>query len=327
MSGKEKVIAEYLESSSPTTNLDHSLAFAYLKVTAEVTQKQYAEAVGISDRALRKYIADNRADYDEEIERLEAELEKPLDLSSLSSRTLTEEQLDKFVDVLYKSAITGNARDRQLMIDFTGLTAEDVMNLQSVKQKSLRWMIKGELSSISSYLDTKELGVMIEESPYLFRGDKASAKNPHNFVQADIQDEAFIREMAYFGMLFVSIYNQSGHPDSEVLSQAVRLDRLEQGTAQPLNKYEVKKYAEGKNIKQTAPKAMTDDEALKMYMAVFEDKEKAHEILQKSREAKAVAKPAEIKPDVVRQRATQHEDALLVLTSIEEEMRHHLKLK
>ncbi|EIT85379.1 hypothetical protein A374_11565 [Fictibacillus macauensis ZFHKF-1] len=326
MSDKEKVIAEYIESNNPSSSLDHALAFAYLKVTSQVTQKQYAEAVGVSDRAIRKYISDNKEEYEEEIESLEAGVEKPLDMSILSSRTLTEEQLDKFVDVLYKSAITGSARDRQLMIDFTGLTADDVMNLQSVKQKSLRWMIKGELSSISQYFDAKQLGVMIEESPYLYRGNKLSKGNANNFVQADVTDERFIREMAYFGMLFCSMYNQTGHPDTDVISQAVRLDRMEQGTAQALNKQEIKKYAEGKNIKSDVKQPLSNAELFNMYKELF-GAEKAHEMLQESKQAKQVVKPAEIKPDVIKQRASVHKDALLVLTTVEEEIKHLLKIK
>ncbi|CAH0222605.1 hypothetical protein SRABI96_02449 [Peribacillus sp. Bi96] len=331
----EKLIAEYLESNTPSTNLDHALAFAYLKVTAQVTQKQYAESVGISDRALRKYISDNKEDYEEEIERLEAETEKPLDLSSLSSRTLTEEQLDKFVDVLYKSAITGNARDKQLFIEFTGLTAEDVMNLQTAKQRSLRWIIKGELGSISKYFDSKQLGVMIEESPYLFRGDKKSASNPNNFVQADISDEAFVREMAYFGMLFCSMYNNTAHPDTEVVSKAVRLDRLEQGTRQALSGKAVHEYSEGKNIKPKPPaKPMTDDEYRKLLIDVHSidgkpDLEEIERIVERNRvvtKTKGAIKPAEFKPDVIEERATQHKDALEVFTGYERDLASLLRM-
>ncbi|MDM5313371.1 hypothetical protein [Peribacillus frigoritolerans] len=332
----EKLIAEYLESNSPSTALDHALAFAYLKVTGQVTQKQYAEAVGISDRALRKYISDNKEDYDEEIARIEAEVDKPLDLSSLSSRTLTEEQLDKFVDVLYKSAITGNARDKQLFIEFTGLTAEDVMNLQTAKQKSLRWIIKGELGSISKYFDSKQLGIMIEESPYLFRGDKQSTGNPNNFVQGDITDEAFVREMAYFGMLFCSMYNHTAHPDTEVVSKAVRLDRLEQGIRQAFNRQEVQKYIEGKNIKPDPPaKPMTDDEYRQMLIDLASldgrpDLEEIEREVESRREArkvtKEVVKPAEIKPDVIEKRATQHKDALEVFTGYEKDLKSLLRM-
>lgn len=326
MSDREQLVAEYLENNPPSSNLDHCLAYAYLKVNHEVTQKQYAEAVGINDRSLRKWISENKDDYEEAVERYEAEVEKPLDLSILSSRSISEEQLDKFVDVLYKSAITGNARDKALFIEFTGLTAENVMDLQSIKQRSLRWMIKGELSSISQYLDPKQLGVMMEESPYLYRGDKQSSGNSNNFVQADITDEAFVREMAYFGMLFTSLYNQTAHPDMDVVAQAVRLDRLEQGTAQALNRNNIKQYAEGANIKPKVSKPVTDEQLITMWMELGDNRHTATERVLEAKKAKQVVKPAEIKPDVVRERATQHEDALQVLVSVEDEIKHLLKL-
>ncbi|MGP4068370.1 hypothetical protein [Halobacillus sp. B29] len=318
------LIEEYLAEIMPSQAIEHAIAFGYLKGTdSQITQTMYSEKAGINSRTLRKYIAENKQAYEEELERAKENAEPEIDITSLDSRSLSEEQIDKFIEVLYQSAITGNARDRQLLIDFTGMTATDVMTFQNTKASTLRWHIRSTLSTISKHMDAKALGINLAESPYLYRGDKPSNGNTQNFVNADLEDESFKLELMYWGMAFMSLYNQVEHPDLQLVSQAVRLERMEQATAQEINRAEVKKFEAGKDIK--ANKNPANDEALYSKLREVYPAEQADEMIQTMQDAKKVTKPPEVDKEKVEQRASQHEDKLEVLLSVEDELKAMMK--
>lgn len=326
MTDKEKQIRNHIAQANPTDAESHVLTFAFCQVMYGATQKQYVEVAGFSDRLLRTYISDNRKAYDEELERIqgikEADSPSP-DFTLMANRTITEEQLDKFVDALFKSAVNGNARDKQLFIEFTGLTSEQVLTLQKNKAKSLRYWIRGELDSISTYMDTKSLGLMSESSELIYRGDKASAKNAQTYVNKDINDEAFMRELAYWGAVHLNLLNNVSHPDTELLATAVRLDRLESGVKETFNKYEVKKYANGQPISDVK-KTATDDELARMLSEVFTANE-VEDIMYQKRMAQDIVKAPTVDRVSVDQRATKYQDELIVILTAEEQMRQWMK--
>ncbi|KGP71512.1 hypothetical protein [Pontibacillus yanchengensis] len=319
-----EIIEEYFAEVMPSQAIEHAIAFGYVKGTdSQITQTMYSEKAGINSRTLRKYIAENKQAYEEELERAKENAEPEIDITSLDSRSLSEEQIDKFIEVLYQSAITGNARDRQLLIDFTGMTATDVMTFQNTKASSLRWFVKSTLSTISKHMDARALGINLAESSYLYRGDKSSNGNAQNFVNADLEDESFKLELMYWGMAFMSLYNQTEHPDIKLLEKAVRLERMEQETAQEINKAEVKKYEAGKDIK--ADKKPVSGEALYSKLSEIFSDEEIDEIRAKQQEANRVTKPPELDKEKVEQRASQHEGKLEVLLSVEDELKAMMK--
>ncbi|KUP06198.1 hypothetical protein Q75_09720 [Bacillus coahuilensis p1.1.43] len=325
----EKLIQQYIENNKPTDALSHALTFAYCKVMFGAVQKTYAELAQISDRALRNYISDNREEFDTKLVELEAEKEDELDLgsASLTARALSEEQLDAFINNIFKRATSKDAsvREWEFFLNFTGLQAQDVLNLQEAKAKSLRWWIKGELPSIKRYLNTKTLGLMTETSNIVYRGNKDSAKNAQAFVDADVQDETFARELMYWGAVHLSMMNNVEHPDLELLATAVRLDRLSKGSSEVYNKFEVKKYAEGDFTPKKHTKSL--DELLLelciMDKGVTKGTEEFEELktARVNNVAKAV-KPPELDKADVQVRASKYEDELRVLLTAEEEIRH-----
>ncbi|RSK27469.1 hypothetical protein EJF36_11555 [Bacillus sp. HMF5848] len=326
MADNLKQMQEFLAEANPSTPEDIVLCFAYCKVHFEATQSQFSKEIGVSDRTLRKYISDNQTAFDEEKAQQEATKEPEADVNNLA-RTLTNEQLDAFLQNLIQSAIKPSAstKDKQLLIDFAGLSGQDLLNLTAVKKRSLHWFIKEELSSISQYLDSRQLGIMLEESDKLYREDRESKENTQNFVDADISDESFRLELMYYGLLFMSLYNQTQHPDLELLQQAVRLDRIQKGKATPLNKRAVKLYAKGNSIKQDANKKPISDEKIKqMYVEVF-GKDEAEKMLSEVRSAKQTTKPPEIDKSDVKQRATEHQEELEILLSVEEEIQKMMR--
>ena len=235
---KQQVIADVLEERAPATPLAHAVTFAYLSATEGAVQKEYAEAVGISDRTLRKYVADNRKEYDAEHSRAEAELSQALGRSK--QKEMTGSQLDAFIDILIEKATsdTGTTQDRKLLIEFTGLSGTDLVQRNAVKRTALRWWILNNLSTLSGYMNTRELGLNLSESDTLYREDRASEQNLQRFVDRSIfKDKAFYMECAYFGLVFMSLYNETEHPDLLLMSDAVRLERLlnnPDATADPL---------------------------------------------------------------------------------------------
>ncbi|WP_079709888.1 hypothetical protein [Paraliobacillus ryukyuensis] len=325
MADKLKEMEDFLQEQQPSTPEDVALCFAYCKVHYGATQDSYSKEIGISSRTLRKYISDNQKAYDEEIEQQEATKQPEADINNLA-RTLTNEQLDAFLQNLIQSAIKPDAsvKDKQLLIDFAGLSGNDLLNLTQVKKRSLHWFIKEELSSISQYLDSRQLGIMLEESDKLYREDRDSKGNAQNFVETDITDESFKLEAMYFGLLFMSLYNQTQHPDLELVQQAVRLDRIQQGKATPINKRAVKLYAKGNSIKKDAKKPVPDKSLEEMYAELFGEDE-AQEFMSNVKTAKSTVKPPEIDKDNVEQRATEHQDKLEVLLSVEEELAKMLR--
>lgn len=313
-------IESYIRDSAPSSAIDHAETFGYLKglLDSGITQAIYSGIVGINDRTLREYINKHKKEYDEMLEQGKADADDKVDPANINTRLMSEEQIDAFVSSLYTQAIKGSARDRQLLIDFTGMTANDVLGLQKSKETSLRWFIKANLSYIKKAVDTRDLGIQISESPYLYRGDKESSENKQTFVNLDLSEEAFKLELMYWGMVFMQIYNDQAHPDAELLSTALRISRLEDGTAQPINKTMAKRYAEGVNITKK-DKAVNPAELRAKLLEVF-DPDKVEQMLLDMQGAKNVTKAPEIDPVRIKQRATDLQDELEVLLTTQEEM-------
>ncbi|WP_106450232.1 hypothetical protein [Trichococcus alkaliphilus] len=259
---KQQVIADVLEERAPATPLAHALTFALLSAQEGAVQKEYAEAVGISDRTLRKYIGDNRKEYEAEHSRAEAELSQAL--GRTKQKEMTGSQLDAFIDILIEKATsdTGTTQDRKLLIEFTGLSGTDLIQRNAVKKTKLHWWVLNNLSTLSGYMNTRELGLNLSESDTLYREDRASEQNLQRFVDRSIfKDKAFYMECAYFGLVFMSMYNETEHPDLLLMSDAVRLERLlnnpDLNTEDPLRQLSgapgASRYAEGKDYHRPTP--------------------------------------------------------------------------
>lgn len=317
---KQRMMIEYIEEKQPSNPLTHSLAFAYLKGKLEITQKQYAETVDVSARTLRGYISDNRVAYEKELKRAVEEVKagKP---EALAGRLLTEDQLDVFVESLVNAAINPKAsvRDRQLLIDLLGVDGKSLLELQDTKRTTLRWWIKGNISTLfRKGLDTREIGIMLETSDLLQREDKEAENNGQQFVDMDIEDEGFKLEMIYFGLLFTSMYNQIKHPDLEVVATAVRLDRLERGVEQIEDVKSIRPYAEGKDSVYTEPKPMTEELYLQFIEEIAETEAEYEQLKQDYSSSIKTVKPPKIDREDVRERQSKHEKELQVFVTHEE---------
>ncbi|XQY90618.1 hypothetical protein ACNRWW_13905 [Metabacillus sp. HB246100] len=329
---KEKMIEEYIVAQSPNDAMSHINTFCYVKVMYEATQAQYAKYAGISDRGLRSFISSNKEEYEQELERVQAEkdAESDVDFSQLNTRVLSEEQIDKFVENVFKKATSPNAsvREWEFFLNFTGLTATEVLNLQEAKAKTLRYWIKAQMPLLKQFMDTKVLGLMTETSRIIYRGNKDSKDNAQAFIDADIHDEAFAKELMYWGAVHLSMMNNVEHPDIELLATSVRLDRIEQGIAETFNKYEVKRYAEGDFTPKKSNKTMNE---LMLELCILEHgitrgTEEFEKLKEQRDRALAVAVKT-VKPPVtdkvdINARASKYEDELRVLLTAEEEMRH-----
>jgi hypothetical protein len=328
---RQQKINEFLAESKPSDALSHVLAYAYLRAKYQVTQAEYNKLTGLNERTLRSYITKHREQYEAELAKHKPEL--TIDEDSLQT-TLSEEQLDAFINNIIKRALSPNSsvREWEFLVNFTGLQAEDVLNLGQIKSKSLRWFIKGNLSKISKYMDTKQLGVMLQESPYTYNGDKESIGNTERFITASLEDESFKLELMYFGLLFLSLYNQKAHPDLELVATAVRLNRLEKGLQQPVNMTEVKKFAKGKDIEEQSNQSKLRKnigELIKELEAVtgFTANTVLSDEYKQARENVSKALKAPDIPDFeeVEKKTSKYYWELLVLTSAEEELRAMLE--
>ncbi|MDB6353997.1 hypothetical protein PH235_10545 [Trichococcus sp. K1Tr] len=249
---KARVIADSLAEKQPATPKAHAITFAFLNATEGVTQLEYAKALNISDRTVRKYISGNRADYDAEYSRSEAELKQALGRSK--QRAMTGSELDTFTNVLIERALDpkGSTQDRKLLIEFTGLNGKDLVARTAQKKTSLHWFILNSLSTVSGYMDTRALGIQLTETGLLNRETRDSEENLQRFTDSSIfTDPAFFREATYWGLVFMSMYNEVQHPDLELLSDAVRLERIIAGPADTVNPLHsplgANVYAEGKD--------------------------------------------------------------------------------
>lgn len=324
-SDREIKVSEYLAEANPADELSHVLAYAHLKQTYQVSQAEYQKLTGVNERTLRSYISKNRKEYEEQLE-----ASKPTNLIDPDNlqTTLTEEQLDQFIAVTIQKAISpeGTVADRKLLIELTGLKAEDIMNLSQVKNKSLKWHIKNNLSKLSKVMDTKQLGIMLQESPYLYHADKESKGNSKRFVDARFEDESFKLELMYWGMVFISMYNSNAHPDLDLLAKAVRINRLENNISEPMNMSDVKAFAKGKDIEQTAPKKATKAEIESLLKQL--ENEFGEEYSNARKSVKDVVKPP-VFPEVeeIEAKSSKYFNELLVITSVEEELENLFKGK
>ncbi|MBY8908880.1 hypothetical protein K6L05_03655 [Salinicoccus roseus] len=317
---EQDIVQEIIEEQQPKNDVDHVEVYAYLKATQGTTQDRYAKAVGFSPRSLRAYISNNRELYEQALADAEEEAQADrYDPNNMQGRELSEEDLDAFVQGMIKSATKGDAtpRDRALFVEFFGLKAEDIVNLSQSKNKSLKWLIRNNLPSISQYMDTKELGLALEESPYIDRGDRDSRGNKQAFVDADINDEAFKLELMQWGLVFLSLYNNVRHPDTEYLMQAVRVAKIQRGEAVPrINKGRLKKYASAKRWKEEGSKTLSDSEIRGKLIEAGYSKAEAEEIVANKQQA--TVEPPDVDTEEIEQRASQYEDQLEVLLGTED---------
>lgn len=320
-----QLIREAIEEHSPQNGLDHALLFAELKTKEDITQNQYSELAGIAPRTLRKYIADNRHKFDQRIHAVSAQLERKRESGSLG--TLTESQLDQFLQGLIDRAIKPDAktRDVELLIRFADLKGADLLELKATKERSLRWQIKETLGSICQYLDSYELGIMLEECNLLARGDRFSEINQKRFMSSSLEDTDFKLELMYFGMLFISLYNEQQHPQLALLATAVRLNRIkkESNKQQLKDSSNLSKYAEGKDIKPPEPFQGTDEELKaeldRLMLKIFDGNRAEMEESSKrlANVERKVTAPV-IDADKVWQEADAHEEDLKVIVTLED---------
>ncbi|PGV52472.1 hypothetical protein [Bacillus sp. AFS037270] len=319
-SDREIKIAEYLTENAPDDELSHVLAYAHLKQTYQVSQAEYQKLTGVNERTLRTYISRNRKEYEEQLEASKPTMQ--IDPDKLQS-ALTEEEFDQFIATSIQKAIgpDSTVADRKLVIEMFGIKAEDIKSFNQIKNRSLKWHIKNNLSKLSQVLDTRQLGIMLQESPYLYHADRESKGNSQRFIDTSLEDESFKLELMYWGMVFVSMYNSNAHPDLDLLANAVRINRLENGIKEPMNMSEVKAFAKGKDIEKTAPKKATKAEIESLLKQL--EKEFGEEYSHARKTVKGVVKSPEF-PEVeeIEAKSSKYFNELLVLTSVEEELEY-----
>lgn len=321
-----KLIEEYIKDKAPETELDIVLCMAEVKAKYNAVQSETAKYFGISDRTLKNYKAKHKAEFEARLEEVMAQ--EVDELAGINpNQFVSEEQTDKFFRVMYEKAVSpqGTARDRELYMEATGLSGRDYFHLQSVKANTLRWFIKQNLSKISQYMDTKELGVQLQSSPYLYNGDKESLGNTQKFVDKSLDDESFKLELILAGLTFYSLFNGVNHPELEYMQNIVKLDRLEQEIKVKMNLNEVKEFARGGEPRPTSNKSL-DEVLLELEQmdnprATMEDVRTKYSRGSQTK-AKSLVKPPKL-PDVetVVRKADEHRERLRVLLSAQDEIK------
>lgn len=277
---KKQIVKDILEERQPgSSSLAHVLAFAYASGRYGISQEIYSEVAGFSSRTLRKYLAtgDNRKEYEKELNRVAEDLKKE---QGITKRQLTGSELDAFLDILIQKAIdpNGSTADRKLLSELVNISAEDLLTRQTTKQASLLWFIRNNLENVSTYLNPRELGIHLEESPYIYRETRESKGNSQRFIDNSVfstedkpANPSYIVEVLYWGTLFLSLMNQQASPDLPLLGDTVRLARGADGkikTARELGR--VSRYAKGKNMfKRTTP--VTQAEVDKLLLELNSD--------------------------------------------------------
>lgn len=275
---KKQIAEEILEERQPGgSSLAHVLTFAYASARYGISQDIYSEVAGFSARTLRKHISNNRAEFDTEYQRVAEDLKKE---QGITKRQLSGSELDAFLDILIQKAIdpNGSTADRKLLSELVSISSEDLLTRQTTKQASLLWFIRNNLENISTYLTPRELGLHIEESPYIYRETRESKGNSQRFIDNSVfstedkpANPSYIVEVLYWGVIFLSLMNQQAHPDVNLLGDTVRLARATDGkikTARELRK--VARYAKGKNMfKRTTP--VTAEEVDKLLLELNSD--------------------------------------------------------
>ena len=327
----KKQLEEFIKEFAPSSQLDTALCYAETKVRFSARQKDVAELLGISDRTLRSYCSTYKAEFEARIAELEAEIEPEIDINN-HNRILSEQDLDKFIQSLIKSATGANSdsRSRQQFIDFFQITAQDVMQLSTAKTSALRWWLRGNIAGINKYMDSKELGISLQQSPYLYHADKESIGASEKFVNASLEDEAFKKHCMLMGLTFMSLYNNVEHPELKLMQTIQKLDYLEADIKPEVNKNELKAYSNGQDIVKDdkVKKVTTNTPKIEAMLAEMDEltstfsKVKASEYKDVQGKALQLVKPP-VLPEVeqVEQKANEHFDEIQVLLSAEDTVR------
>lgn len=317
-------IKALLDQEQPKTPEELVTAFAYAKVHWNATQKEFSEVAGFSDRLLRQHISKFKATFEQALDEYEQDAKADrYNADNLKGRQLSEEDLDNFVQGMIEagSGKDATARDRELMANFFGIKAEDIVQLSQSKNNSLKWLIRSNLQNIKNIMDTKALGIALEESRYVYGGDNDNS-NLDNFVRADLSDPDFKAELMQFGLIFLSLYNNQAHADMNLLFQAVRLNNVTAGRTLPKqSKSRIKKYASGKNWRPTNTKQVDVNTLAKELVesGTFSTLE-ANKLIADHNNAEAVVKAPEVDQQDIQERSSKYSEELEVLLTIEDEL-------
>lgn len=318
-------IKEFIGQEQPQTPEEIVIAFAYAKVHWNATQKEFSEVAGFSDRLLRQHISKCKNTFNQALDEYEQDAKADrFNPDNLQGRQLSEEDLDKFVAGMIEagSGRDATARDRELMANFFNIKAEDIVQLSQSKNNSLKWLIRGNLANIKNIIDTKALGISLEESRYIYDGDSNNISNLNNFINADLKDEEFKSELMQFGLIFLSLYNNKAHADMNLLFQAVRLNNVMTGRTLPKqSKSRIKKYVSGKNWRQKVAQPVDVDKLIQGFEETGAFTKKEISTMSKNlNKAENVVKAPAIDQQDIKERTSKHSEELEVLLTIEDEI-------
>lgn len=216
---------------NPSDITDVVKAYADAKINKGANQEDVAKAVGISARTLRKYVAEQRDQFDGFV--VEFELKASGTVPSIS-----ENDLDAFVNNLLRMGTNpSSAKELQLFIEFFGITATDVQDVLSLKRKSLRGWLR-ESSSNFDFIDVKEMQKALHSMDILYNQNTQSVGATALAGEIDINNPMDQYRLMYLGTLFVSLYNQSDSSGEllEYLSTLMRVEQLKAGRDIPIDR-------------------------------------------------------------------------------------------
>lgn len=227
-----------------------------LKATADAivnlgeTQTSVAQALGITARTLRNYIADNRAYYEACLKEFEAK-------KSGQTPKLSEADLDAYMNnvIMMGTKPNPNVKEMEFFATYFGITAEQINNILNIKTKSLRGYLK---EAEIDFIDKRDIATVLESMDVLYLGTKESKGATQKFVDMDIQDELTKLRLMYAGLLFMSLFNGVEHPDLGYIGDLVRLEQIKQGANKPVDKNAVKEMANYETPKTATKETVFD---------------------------------------------------------------------
>lgn len=214
------------------------------------TQKNIADAMGISPRTIRNYIAENRAYYEACIAEFEAKL-------SGRSPKLSEADLDAYMNnvIMMGTKSNPNVKEMEFFATYFGITAEQISNIMNIKTKTFRGYLK---EAEIDFLDKRDMATVLESMDVLYFGTKESKGATQKFVDMDIQDDLTKLRLQYAGLLLMSLFNGVEHPDLGYMGDLVRIEQIKQGASKPVDKKVIKGMANIESSKEVSEKDVQD---------------------------------------------------------------------
>ncbi|MBN8234718.1 hypothetical protein JF544_05630 [Halobacillus kuroshimensis] len=226
---KKKMIQDILEIYDSRDTAQMVQALGHSQALLGSTQKEFAQALGKTERTIRSWKSNNEDAYIMAFEKYQPTApELPEDAGNLDEEAL-ESTYNNLMSRLKDKRTT--TKDLAQILEYFGISGKELQFYAKNRGKSLRGFYRdGEAQLIHDEFARELFKHIIAESELLYRGTEKSLGNTQNYLNADLSDPIVRLEHQVMGGLFMGLWNGYISPQTIEMAKVLRILKLAEGS-------------------------------------------------------------------------------------------------